>query len=262
MSEYQDWRLTYQEHIATLTLNRPEHSNSLRPQTFHELGQISASLADESDTWGVILQGEGDHFSTGMDIEVIQKTVKLEEDFFRKALLEMQLCLDAFEALPKPTIAKLHGFCLGGGLILALCCDFRIAHQRTVVGFPEVKRGVPILMGTHRVSRLIGPTPTRELLYFGRNLRSHQAEACGLIQQVVPGEELDQATLTFARKFQKLPPRTVGAIKQILNQGYHLSLRQSQDLEIEIQAQLLKSPDFEEAVQSFLENRPARFTGA
>jgi len=261
MSEYQDWKLIYQDHIAFLTLNRPEHSNGLRPETFLELGQISASLAEESDIWAVIVQGEGDHFSTGMDIETIQQMVNIEEGRYRQALLEMQLCLDAFEALPKPTIAKLHGFCLGGGMILSLCCDFRIAAQRTVIGFPEVKRGLPILMGTHRVTRLIGPARTRELLYFGRNLRAHTAQSYGLLDEVVPAEELDQTALSLANKFLKLPPRTVASIKRILIQGHHLSLRASQNLEIDTQAELLQSMDFEEAVRSFLENRSPTFTG-
>jgi enoyl-CoA hydratase len=261
MSEFQDWRLTHHDRIAFLTLNRPEHSNSLRPETFIELGRISASLAEEKGIWAVIIQGKGDHFSTGMDIEVIQQMINLEEARYRQALLEMQLSLDAFEALPMPTIAKLHGFCLGGGVILALCCDFRIAAQRTVIGFPEVKRGLPILMGTHRVTRLIGPARTRDLLYFGRNLRAHTAQSYGLLQEVVPAEELDQAALALANKFLRLPPRTIAAIKHILIQGHHLSLRASQDLEIDTQAELLRSPDFEEAVRSFLENRPPTFTG-
>lgn len=261
MREYQDWNLAHQDHIAFLTLNRPAQSNSLRPETFLELGQICALLAEERDIWVVIVQGEGDHFSTGMDIEVIQQMINLEEGRFRQGLLEMQLSLDAFEALPKPTIAKLHGFCLGGGLILALCCDFRIAAQRTVIGFPEVKRGLPILMGTHRVTRLVGPTQARELLYFGRNLRAHTAHSYGLLQEVVSAEELDQAVLAFSRKFLKLPPRTLAAIKRILLEGHHLSLRASQDLEIESQAELLQSPDFEEAVKCFLEGRSPAFTG-
>ena len=261
MTEYQYWQIDLEDRIATLTINRPEQSNSLLPESFFELGKISRRLADDKDVWAVILQGSGDHFSIGMDMEVIGQMIGLDEAVYRKALQQMQECLDTFETLEKPTIAKIKGFCLGGGMILALCCDFRVASQRTVFGFPEVKRGLPVIMGTHRVTRIIGPAATKELLFFGRNLRAHTAEAYGFVNKVVEPEKLDQAAAFLAGKCTKLPPRTIGAIKRIINDGYHLSLRESQNLEIEAQAELLDSADFKEAVMSTLENRSPHFVG-
>jgi len=146
-------------------------------------------------------------------------------------------------------------------MILALCCDFRIASRRTVFGFPEVKRGVPVIMGTHRVVRILGPGLSKEMMFLGRNIRAHTAQAYGLIHQVVEPEDLDDKVAALASKFLKLPPRTVGAIKRIINEGRHLSIRASQDLEIEAQAELLDSPDFIEAVTSYLENRSPTFRG-
>jgi enoyl-CoA hydratase/carnithine racemase len=261
MPEYRYWQLELKDKIATLTIHRPEHSNSLLPESFYELGKISQRLAEDPSVWAVILQGSGDHFSIGMEVEVISKMIGLDKALYRDTLKEMQRCLDAFEALERPTIAKIKGFCLGGGMILALCCDFRVASQRTVFGFPEVKRGVPVIMGTHRVTRILGPAATKELLFFGRNLRAHTAQTFGFVHQVVEPDKLDQAASTLAGKFAKLPPRTIGAIKRIINDGYHLSLRESQNLEIEAQAELLDSADFKEAVMSYLENRPPHFTG-
>ena len=261
MPEYQYWQLEQQDRIATLTINRPEQSNSFLPESFFELGKISRRLAEDKGVWAVILQGSGDHFSIGMDVEVIGQMIHLDVELYLNALREMQECLDAFEALEKPTIAKIKGFCLGGGVILALCCDFRVASQSTVFGFPEVKRGVPVIMGTHRVTRIVGPAATKELLFFGRNLRAHTAETYGFVHQVVEPERLDQAATTLAGKCTRLPPRTIGAIKRIINDGYHLSLRESQNLEIEAQAKLLDSPDFKEAVMSYLENRSPQFIG-
>jgi len=261
MPEYRYWQLEIQDKVGTLTINRPEHSNSFLPESFYELGLISQRLADDKNVWALILQGSGDHFSIGMDVGVISQMIGLDHALYRKTLREMQECLDAFEALEKPTIAKIKGFCLGGGMILALCCDFRVASQRTVFGFPEVKRGIPVIMGTHRVTRIIGPAATKELLFFGRNLRAHTAEAYGFVHQVVEPEKLDQAVHFLAGKCTKLPTRTMGAIKRIINDGYHLSLRESQNLEIEVQAELLDSPDFKEAVMSFIENRSPQFRG-
>ena len=261
MPEYQHWQLGEQDRIATLSLNRPEHSNSFIPAAFFELRDITNRLSANKDVWAVIVQGEGNHFSIGMDVEVISQMINLEQALYRKTLREMQECLDVFEALEKPAIAKLHGFCLGGGMILVLCCDFRIASRRTVFGFPEVKRGVPVIMGTHRVVRILGPGLSKEIMFLGRNIRAHTAQAYGLIHQVVEPEDLDDKVAALASKFLKLPPRTVGAIKRIINEGRHLSIRASQDLEIEAQAELLDSPDFIEAVTSYLENRSPTFRG-
>lgn len=261
MPEYQCWELDKQDKVATLTINRPEHSNSFLPESFYELGKISQRLAEDKSIWAVIVQGRGDHFSIGVDVGVISQMIDLDETLYRNTLLEMQECLDAFESLEKPTIAKIKGFCLGGGMILALCCDFRVASQRTVFGFPEVKRGIPVVMGTHRVTRIIGLAATKELLFFGDNFRAHTAEAFGFVHQVVEPDKLNQAVAALASKCTKLPPRTIGAIKRIINDGYHLSLRESQNLEIRAQAELLDSADFKEAVLSYLENRAPHFIG-
>jgi enoyl-CoA hydratase/carnithine racemase len=261
MSEYQYIQLEQQDRIATLSLNRPDLSNSLIPELFFELRDITNALSANKDIWAVVIQGFGDHFSIGMDVNVISKMINLEDSLYRKSLREMQECLDAFEALEKPTIAKILGFCLGGGLILALCCDFRIASRRTVFGFPEVKRGVPVIMGSHRAVRILGLSLSKEMMFLGRNIRAHTALAHGLVHQVVEPEALDKRVNALARKFLKLPPRTVGAIKRIINQGYHLPLRTSQNLEIEAQSELINSPDFIEAVTSHLENRSPNYIG-
>ena len=261
MSEYQNWLFSQEEHIATLTLNRPEHSNNLTLETFQELRDITAHLRASKAIWAVIVEGKGKHFSVGADVNIIRSMIDYPQEPFREALLDMQDCLDEFEALEKPTIAKLQGFCLGGGMILALCCDFRIASQRTVLGFPEVKIGVPVIMGTQRVARVAGVSTTKELILLGRNFNSRTAKEYGLVHKVVPPDELDTAVARFASKFLKLPPRTVGGAKRLIDVGSNLPLRASQDLEIEVQAELLKSPDFKEAVTSFIEGRPPRFIG-
>jgi enoyl-CoA hydratase/carnithine racemase len=261
MPKYQHWRLEDQERIATLSLNRPEFSNSFNPEVFFELREITHHLSANKDVWAIIVQGNGAHFSIGIDVNVIGQMINLEKALFRKTLLEMQESLDAFEVLEKPTIAKIHGFCLGAGMILALCCDFRIASRRTVFGFPEVKRGVPVIMGAHRAVRVLGIGLAKEIMLLGRNIRAHTALSCGLVHQVVEPQDLDDKVFRLARNFLKLPPKTIGATKRIINQGHHLSIRASQDLEIDAQAELLNSPDFIEAITSHLENRSPKFIG-
>lgn len=261
MGDYEHWQLDVEEHIATLTLNRPGDSNSLLPQTIHELADITEYLATNKEAWVVILQGKGVHFSIGVDVEVIRQMIELDDESFREELSAMQQELDAFEALQVPTIAKLNGFCLGGGLVLALCCDFRIASERTIFGLPEVKRGIPVLMGTHRLTGIIGPAAAKEMILLAELIKADHALSLGLIHEVVHQDDLNNSVTALAEKFLKLPPRTVRAAKRIFQEGYSLPLRESQELEIEVQADLMDSSDMREALQSFFEKRPPQYTG-
>ncbi len=261
MPDYQHWLFDQRDRIATLTINRPDQLNSLTPETFRELRDITARLRASKDVWAVIVQGQGEHFSVGVDVAVIGSMIDQAEEPYRETLRELQQCLDAFEALEKPTIARLHGFCLGGGLILALCCDFRIASQRTMFGFPEVKRGIAVIMGTQRVTRVAGVAATKEMILLADYFDAGAAQGYGLLHKVVPPDELDDAVAALADKFRELPPRTVGIAKRIIDRGHDLPLRASQDLEIDAQAELLGSPDFKEAVRSFFEKRSPRFVG-
>ena len=261
MSGYQHWLLTEQAHIATLTLNRPEAQNSLTPGTLYELRDVTAYLRSRRDVWAVIVQGAGRHFSTGVDIDTIRGRLTRPEQANREFLLGLQLCLDEFEALEKPTIAKVHGFCLGGGLILALCCDFRVASQRTVFGLPEVRLGIAVIMGTQRVTRVAGVAATKEMILLGRRFNARAARAYGLVQQVVPPDELDATVAALADGFLLLPPRTVGIAKRIIDAGHNISMRDSQDLEIDAQVEVLDGPDVREAMESFLEQRRPDFVG-
>jgi enoyl-CoA hydratase len=261
MSEYQNWLLTEEAHIATLTLNRPHAMNNLTSETLYELRDITGHLRTAKDVWVVIVQGQGDHFSTGMDLSVIKGKIEESEQVHRDYLARHQRCLDAFEALEKPTIAKVRGFCIGGGLILALCCDFRIASQRTVFSLPEVKLGVPIIMGTQRLTRVAGIAATKEMILLGKRFTAKAAQAYGLIHKAVPPDKLETTVAALAAKFLRLPPRTVGLAKRIINLGCDLSLRDSQDLEIDALAELKDSPDVREALKSYSEKRRPQFTG-
>jgi enoyl-CoA hydratase/carnithine racemase len=261
MAEYPHWLLDEEDHVATLSLNRPGQMNCLSAAMLYELRDITADLRGSKSVWAVIVQGQGGHFSAGIDVNEIQAWLDQPAEASRELLAGLQRCVDEFEALEKPTIAKLRGFCLGGGLILALCCDFRIASQRTVFSLPEVKLGLAVLMGTQRVTRVAGLAATKEMILLAKPFGADDALAYGLVNRIVPPDELDAAVAGLAAKFLTLPPRTVGIAKRIIDAGYALSLRDSQDLEIETQAELWDSPDMREAIASFLEKRRPRFVG-
>jgi enoyl-CoA hydratase/carnithine racemase len=261
VSDYQDWTLTEEDRVATLTLNRPHVMNNFAESTFYELRDIAARLGARRDVCAVIVQGQGEHFSVGIDTAVIESMIAEPEPEFRRKLRDLQLCLDAFEALEKPTVAKIRGFCLGAGLILALCCDFRIASERTVFSLPKVKLGVAVVMGTQRLTRVAGVAATKEMILLAERFGAPAAQAYGLLHEVTPGDQLDAAAAKLAGKFRKLPPRTIGIAKRIIDGGYGRSIRDSQDLEIDAQVELLGSHDLQEAVASYLEKRRAAFSG-
>ncbi|MFQ5408512.1 MAG: enoyl-CoA hydratase/isomerase family protein [Anaerolineales bacterium] len=259
--EYTHWRIDVDDRIATLTLNRADQLNSLDAGTLHELRELSARLAADRSVWAVVLRPAGDHFSAGMDVSVIGGMAGSEEDAFRANLRDLQDCLDQFEALEKPTIAAVRGYCLGGGLILALCCDLRIAAEDAIFGLPEVKRSVGVIMGTQRIVRVTGAGIAKQIILTAENFSAEEALRFGLVHRVVPAEALEAAAHKQAAHFRNLPPRAVGIAKRIVDRGQGLSIRDSQALEADSQAELLDSPDFREAVDSFFEKRPPRYTG-
>jgi enoyl-CoA hydratase/carnithine racemase len=261
MSDYEHWLVKQRAQTVTLTLNRPHEQNNLTPETLFELRDITACLRNRKDVWAVIVQGQGKSFSIGLDVGMIHGRLDSPEQANREFLLGLQRCMDEFEALEIPTIAKLHGFCLGGGLILALCCDLRVASQRTVFGLPEVRLGIGVIMGTQRVTRVAGVAATKEMILLGKRFNASAARAYGLVHQVVPPQELDAAVGALADKFRALPPRTVGISKRIIDQGHNMSLRGSQDLEIDAQVEVLYGPDVREALESFLQQRRPKFIG-
>jgi enoyl-CoA hydratase/carnithine racemase len=261
MKEYQNWLLTAEDHTARVTLNRADQSNNLPPEVFYELRDISHELSTRDDIWVVVMEGAGRHFSVGLDFSFLGQMVDMGKDAFGDNASLLLDCLNTFDGLEKPTIARLHGFCLGGGMVLALCCDFRIAARRTVLGFPEVKRGLVAVGGTHRLVRTVGLGVAKELLLLGENITAQRALELRLVHQVVPDDELDKGVNAMAKKFYEMPPRTVGLAKVVINQGHDLSMRDSEELELELQKKMLGSADFEEAIKSFLEERPPSYTG-
>ena len=261
MNQYNHWILEENLPIATLTLNRPDTMNNMTMETLFELRDVSNYLGGRSDIWVVIVQGQGEHFSSGVDPRVITERLEGSTEELRNLVHDQQRCLDAFAALEKVTIARLHGFCIGGGLLLAASCDFRIASKRTIFSLPEVRLGIPILWGTHRISRLVGAAGAKEMIMLGKRYRAHEALKMGMVHQVVPTDELDRHVKALAERFLRLPPRTVGIAKRLIDTGFNLSMEESQALELDALEELLDSPDLHEAIMSYTEKRRPVFTG-
>lgn len=261
MAEYKNWLLEIDKPMAFLTLNRADKMNSLTVETLHELRDIAKELRDNRDVWVIVLQSAGEHFSVGVDVNQIKVMVGQDEGDYRENLRDLQDCLDTFESLPQPIIAKIHGYCIGGGLLLACCCDFRVADETAMFHLSEVKLGIAVIMGTQRLTRIAGIANTKEMVLLAERFNADKAKSYGLLHTLVEDEDLNIVVEDLAIRFSKLPPRTVSIAKQIIDQGATMSLRESQDLEMDLQAGLLDSPDFKEGVSAFFEKRSPSFKG-
>jgi len=259
-TEYQHWLLQKENHIARLSLNRPNEKNRIGQITLNELSQITEVIKNDDDIWLVVLTGKGDNFSAGVDVSLIGNLIGKDYETFSQNLKSSQEILDRFEALEKPIIAALQGHVVGGGLILALCCDFRIAAESTIISLPEVKRSIGVIMGTQRITNTIGISHTKELVMLGNQVSAERAFQMGLFHKLVPTDQLNNEVEILSQQILQLPPLAVGLCKKIINEGQHLE-RNGQDLEIDAQSKLLDTLDFKEAIASFFEKRNPVFTG-
>jgi enoyl-CoA hydratase/carnithine racemase len=261
MRTYNNWIVAEESHVASLSLNRTESGNTLDTETLIELGEICKLLHSRADIWSVVLKSAGSHFSTGIDPELIREGLKGSEESVRAMIASHHHSLDLFESLEKPTIAAVRGFCIGGGLILALCCDFRIASERTVFSLPEVRLGLPIVWGTQRIVRVTGAAKAKQLIMLGGRFKSGEALDLGLVHDVVKDEELESAVQAMVDNLHKSPPRTLGTAKRIINHSLNSAGSGTEEMELETIAELLGSPDIVEAVDSYFEHRSPSYTG-
>jgi enoyl-CoA hydratase/carnithine racemase len=254
------WKTNIRNHVAYLQMARPELKNRFTANALEELGDLAKQIEGNHDIWAVVVEGSGGNFSTGADVGLIAKMVSQNEEDFSASLRTSQTVFDRFEQLAKPTIAKIEGFCLGAGIIMAACCDFRIASHDAIFGLPEVKRSIGVIMGTQRISRIIGIPNAKRIAMLGENFTAKEAQHMGMLHELVDNKDLDKTVDTWVQKILKLPPLAVGLNKKIINEGF-LAERSGQEIEIELQKDLLQSRDFNEAINSFFEKRPPNYTG-
>ena len=260
-TSFEHWQLTIDGRAAFLTINRPEKKNRIGSKTLSELAEITALLNDLKDVWVVIVQGQGDDFSAGADVSLIGGMMQQNKEEYGAKLKASQVVLDQFEALNKPTIAIWKGYVIGAGVILGLCCDFRIALDNCKISLPEVKRSIGVIMGTQRITKTIGISATKELVMLGREIYADRAFSLGLVHEVIDSSDVEKAIQGWIEEICALPPLAVSLCKQIVNEGMFLE-RAGQDLEIELQWSVLQSDDFREAIDSFFAKRKPKYMGA
>jgi len=246
--------------IATVTVNRPKALNALNAATLKDLVSCFAGIAEDAAVKVVILTGSGEKaFVAGADISEMQPLDAVTAREF--ARLGHQLAA-AIEALPKPVIAAVNGFALGGGCELSLCCDIRLAGENAKFGQPEVNLGViPGFGGTQRLARLVGKGLAAELIMTGDMIDAAEAHRLGLANKVYPLAELLPAAQKMAAKIASKGLVAVAFAKAALRDGLETDLARACAHEADLFGLCFATDDQKEGMQAFLEKRPAAFTG-
>lgn len=251
--------VSHADRIATITVNRPDKLNALNDATIAELGQaIHAARADEG-VGAVILTGAGRAFIAGADISELSSQSPLDGQRRSRA---GQAVFEAFETSPKPVIAAVNGFALGGGCELAMACHIRIAGEAAKLGQPEVKLGiVPGYGGTQRLPRLVGRGAALKLLLTGEIIGATEALRLGLVDEVVPAEQLTERTRALATLMLTNAPLALAGCLDAVHRGLDTTLGEGCRIESDLFGVLSATDDMREGMDAFLAKRTPSFRG-
>lgn len=248
-------RVEVTDQIATIRLDRPK-MNALNAQVRAEIAAAAAQVTGDDDIRAVILYGGERVFAAGADIKEMAPLGAAEMAEWAAAL---QAALNDVANIPKPVVAAITGYALGGGLELALCADFRVLGESAKVGQPEILLGIiPGAGGTQRLPRLIGPAKAKDLIFTGRHVGAEEALAIGLADKVVPDAEVYQAAKDMVAQYAGGPALALRAAKQAVNHGLDVDLATGLQIERLHFASLFATEDQKSGMLSFMENGPGK----
>jgi enoyl-CoA hydratase len=243
--------------VTRLTMNRPEVMNALSLPLQEALSAAFARLGQDKDTRVIVLTGAGEHFAAGGDINSLAGCGPIE--IWQR---HTELLWAPIQDCPKPVIAAVDGFALGGGCELAMHCDIILASDRAQFGQPEIKIGImPGIGGTQRLLRAVGRHKAMLMLLSGQPISAGQAERAGLVSECVPTAELEAHALALAARIAGMPPLAVLQIKEVMQLGADLSLQGALALERKANQVLFASRDQKEGMQAFIEKRRPEWKG-
>jgi enoyl-CoA hydratase len=246
--------------ICIITIDRPKVLNALNAQTVGEIAEAFEAVRGDGNVRAVILTGGGEKaFVAGADINELAKMTPISG---KETAERGQRVLRDIETFPKPVIAAVNGFALGGGCELALACHIRIASENAQLGLPEVTLGIiPGYGGTQRMARLLGKGKALELICTGDRIGAAEAERIGLVNKVVPADQLMSVAEEMAKKMASRGPLAIAAAIEAVMFGSDMGFDEGQFLEATLFGLLASSDDMKEGMAAFLEKRKAEFQG-
>lgn len=261
MTEFTKISLEGIGNVAVIKVNNPP-VNVLGKQVVEEMLSCLRSIKNDNTYRVVVITGAGDKaFMAGADIRELPELAKGQPGVAKKFSEQVHSLFDEIDFFPKPTIAAINGMALGGGCEMALACDIRIASEGSILGLPEIKLGIfPGAGGTQRLPRLIGTGRAFEMLYFGDPIPASQALAIGLVNKTAPESELVAEAVKMAEKLSKMPGRAIALIKEAVDRGLEVSLKEGLKIEIDLFDGALLTKDAKEGISAFIEKRKPVFS--
>ncbi|CDR06368.1 Enoyl-CoA hydratase/isomerase [Streptomyces iranensis] len=243
--------------VATFRLDRPP-MNALDIATQDRLRELAAEVTRRDDVRAVVIWGGEKVFAAGADIKEMRE---MDHAAMVVRSGELQESFTAVARIPKPVVAAVTGYALGGGCELALCADFRIAAENAKLGQPEILLGlIPGAGGTQRLARLVGPAKAKDLIFTGRQVKADEALTIGLVDRVVPAEEVYEQAHAWAAKLAKGPAIALRAAKESVDRGLETDLDSGLAIERNWFAGLFATEDREIGMRSFVEDGPGKAT--
>jgi enoyl-CoA hydratase/3-hydroxyacyl-CoA dehydrogenase len=257
---YETIKVEREQNTLWIILNRPHRLNTFNDVLIEELSDMLETAEKDASVKCVVITGDGDRaFSAGADVTMFSKATPVKAEEFSRA---GQKAFGKIEEMTKPVIAAINGFALGGGLELALACDFRVAAEHAELGSPEINLGlIPGWGGTQRLVRIIGLARAKELVMLGNRLKADEALKIGLVNKVVHYEKLKDEVRTMAQKLAEGPPIAMKYAKHALNFGTQVPLEVGLRLEAGLMGLSFSTEDLKEGVEALMSKRKAEFKG-
>ncbi len=257
------------DYVATVWLCRPERRNAMGTAFWAELPEVMGEVSQQSDVRAVVLAAEGRDFTIGLDLKEMAGLIMNPEPgaegaiALRRKIIEMQGAINAVADCPVPTIAAIHGWCIGGGVDLVTACDMRLASADMKLSVRETKIAIVADMGTlQRLPRIITRGHANELVYTGRDIDAARAAVIGLVNDVYDDADgVQAAAQTLAAEIAANSPITVSGVREVMRFSEEHSVDEGLRYVAAWNAAFLRSKDLSEAVMAFMERRPANFQG-
>jgi enoyl-CoA hydratase len=248
--------------VAVLTLNRPDRLNAWNAQMRDEMATAVREIVNDDELRALVIRGAGRAFSAGEDVRGMGALAEVSTKTFRRVARQIHSVFDEIEALEIPVIAAINGVAAGGGLELALSCDFRMAAESAKLGFPENNVGlIPGSGGCSRLVKLLGLPRAKRLVMTGEMVSAQAALQVGLVEEVLPDDALLRHALELARKLAAKAPGAIGLAKLVLNSCNEVDRTTGRNFERLGQSILKKTDDHVEGARAFIEKRPPSFRG-